>query len=92
MTPEAAQKIATNAFIWLAGEPDYLGHFLSLSGLSVDEVKANANDADFLGAVLDFVTSDDRMVMAFCDLNNLAYETPLEARQSLPGGALPNWT
>jgi hypothetical protein len=35
---------------------------------------------------------DDVWVVQFCDAAGLAYEVPMRARQSLPGGADVSWT
>jgi len=61
--------------------------FLGASGSSQDDLRDRASDPEFLGALLDFLTMDDAWVVAFCDAHGLAYETPLQARQALPGGA-----
>jgi len=45
-----------------------------------------------LGAVLDYILTDDRIVTAFCQANGLACERPQIARQLLPGGEVVNWT
>ena len=92
MTPEAAQTVALKALAWLAGEEEILPVFLGATGASAQDLRARAEDPEFLGALLDFLTMDDAWVMAFCDAAGLPYEAPLAARQALPGGALPHWT
>ena len=53
---------------------------------------SQAADPRVLGAVLDYVMTEDRMVMAFCDTVGLAYSVPQMARGALPGGEVWHWT
>ena len=92
MDRDAAEMIALRALTWLAQDEELLGAFLGASGMSAGEVRARARDPDFLVAVLDFVTSDDATVRAFCDAEGLRYEDPLLARRSIPGGEDVHWT
>ncbi len=92
MNAEAAELLAINALGWLAAQEDLLGVFLGSSGASVDDLKTQAQNPEFLGAVLDFLTMDDAWVVAFCDTQHISYDTPLIARQSLPGGGQMHWT
>jgi hypothetical protein len=89
---ESAETVGLQALAWITGNEELLPVFLGASGTSLTDLKARAGEPDFLAAVLDFVTMDDRWVMAFCDSAGIAYEIPLMARQALPGGSLPNWT
>ena len=92
MQQDCAEMIAVQALGWLAGNDDLLGVFLGATGASVDDLRAQAGDPTFLGAVLEFVMNDDAWVMAFCNSTGLSYDAPMQARQSLPGGAQINWT
>ncbi|WP_068112937.1 DUF3572 domain-containing protein [Tropicimonas marinistellae] len=92
MEKEFAEIIGLKALAWLAGNDELLPVFLGATGAALTDVKARAGDAEFLAAVLDFLTMDDAWVAAFCASEGLSGEDPLRARQALPGGALPNWT
>lgn len=92
MKQAQAEIIAIEALSWLAGDPDLFGVFLGSTGADVNNLRQSAKDPTFLIAVLDFMMQDDSHVMRFCDAQGLPYETPMQARQSLPGGALINWT
>ena len=89
---ESAETIAAQALEWVAGEPERINGFLNLSGLSPGELIAQAADPRVLGAVLDFLLTEDRLVMAFCDEVGLAYTVPQAARAALPGGEVWHWT
>ncbi len=89
---EFAETIALRALGWLAGNSELLPQFLAASGLDASELAARAGEAEFLGAVLDFILMDDGWVREFCDSARLGYEQPSAARMALPGGEALHWT
>lgn len=92
MTPERAETIALQALAFLAQEDDQIGGFLAASGSSVDDMRNRAQDADFLGFVIDFIMSDDARARSFCQSQNIGAETLHLVRATLPGGQNPDWT
>ena len=92
MNKDAAVALAIQALGWIAASDDLVGVFMGATGASVADIRAQAQDPAFLGAVLDFLLMDDAWVTGFCDANGFAYQRPMIARQHLPGGDLPNWT
>lgn len=92
MTKEVAETVALSALAFLAQQDDVFGEFLALTGADAREVAARAQDAEFLGAVLDFLLSDDARVLAFARSASLDPAVPMQARSVLPGGAAPDWT
>lgn len=91
-TRESAETLALKALAWLVGNDELLPVFLGATGSCEEDLRARAGESEFLASVLDFLTMDDRWVMAFCDAEGLAYEAPMQARQALPGGADVTWT
>lgn len=87
-----AETLALQCLAWLVGNEELLPVFLGSTGASETDLREQAQDPTFLGAVLDFVMMDDAWVVAFCDTNDLAYDAPMRARTALPGGAQVNWT
>jgi len=92
MTPDAAEKVAVTALLWIAERDELASSFLGASGASVDDLRERAADPEFLGFVLDFLLSDEDALLSFCDDAALKPDTPMRARAALPGGDLPNWT
>lgn len=92
MRQEAAEDVAIRALGWLAASDDLLPVFLGSTGAAAGDIRALAQDPDFLVSVLDFLCMDDAWVTAFCDAAGLPYDTPLRARHALPGGAETHWT
>lgn len=91
-TQESAEVLALGALGWLAGHEELLPVFLGSTGACEQDLRARAEDPQFLGAVLDFLMMDDAWVVAFCDGRGLAYDDIQVARQSLPGGEQVHWT
>jgi len=91
-SPEQAEIVALQALSWLASDEDLLAVFLGSSGASVDDLRSRAQDAEFLGSILEFLMNDDAWVMRFCDSVDLPYDTVMSARLALPGGAQMHWT
>lgn len=92
MDRQVAETVALRALAWIARDDELLGAFLGASGMSMDEIGARARDPGFQVAVLDFVTSDDVTVRAFCDAEGLSYTDPMMARRAIPGGEDVHWT
>ncbi|NOX42075.1 MAG: DUF3572 domain-containing protein [Alphaproteobacteria bacterium] len=92
MTQDQAEILSIQALAWLSAQQDLLEGFLAASGSDADSLKQSASDPAFLGAVLDYILTDDRIVTTFCQANGLACDRPQIARQLLPGGEVVNWT
>jgi hypothetical protein len=82
---EDAEVLAVKAIGYLAGDEDRLGEFLALTGLSPQELRGQIGDPAFLGAVLDYILGDERLLLEFCQSINAAPELPALARTRLPG-------
>jgi hypothetical protein len=71
MTPEAAETIALNALAYLANQPDALERFLTLSGTGVAELRERVGEAGFLAGVVDFLLTDEELLVDFCEAGSL---------------------
>ena len=92
MQQDSAHILALQVLGWLAADDELFGSFLNATGASPGDLRARAGDAEFLGAILDFLMMDDQWVVAFCDAHALPYTAPQMARAALPGGAAIHWT
>ncbi|HBQ36108.1 MAG TPA: DUF3572 domain-containing protein [Rhodobacteraceae bacterium] len=92
MNQKQAELRAIGVLEWLVGNEELLPVFLSATGASVEDLRNRVSEPVFLGSVLDFLMMDDAWVMACCDHMAVAYETPMHARQALPGGTDVSWT
>lgn len=91
MKQETAEAFALKIIAWLVGNDELLPVFLNATGLGEDDLRIRISEPDFLASVLDFLTMNDDWVIEFCDLHQVPYETPMRARQALPGGADIGW-
>jgi hypothetical protein len=84
----AAEGLAVAALGFIAAERDRLGRFLALSGIGPDSIRAAAREPQFLAGVLDHITSDERLLLAFAAENDIDPEAVMRARDVLAG---PDW-
>lgn len=84
-----AETVALQALGWIAADEDRLGRFMGLAGLTADELRARAGEAEFLGGVLDFVLGDEATTLAFATEAGLKPDALMRLRRKLPGA--PVW-
>lgn len=89
LSPEEAEVIALKCLAFLAEDEQRLNRFMSLSGLSPGDLKTGANQPEFLGGVLDYLLSDEKLLLSFIGSQGLEPEVPTLARRLLPG--LAEW-
>lgn len=88
LTREEAEALALRAVAWLAGNEELFLRFVAMSGLTVDHVRAGLTDPATLGAVLDFLLSDEPTLMAFTAAHDMPPDQPGRARRLLPGAPI----
>ncbi len=86
MNREMAESLALRALAAIAADTDTLSRFLSLSGLTLDELRLRAAEAELLAGVLDFLLSDEALLTGFCEDLQVPATAPGAARRALPGG------
>jgi hypothetical protein len=67
-TEEGAEILALQALGWLAGDEDRLSRFLALSGLDPAGLRSLADSRDTQRAVMDFLLSDEELLLDFCEI------------------------
>ncbi|HXZ67897.1 MAG TPA: DUF3572 domain-containing protein [Alphaproteobacteria bacterium] len=82
---EAAETLALEALTFLASDERRLGALLAQAGWTLPELRARLGDPHVLAGILDFVLSDERLVVGFCESSGCAPEMPMRARRALPG-------
>ncbi|NYS23416.1 DUF3572 domain-containing protein [Rhodobacteraceae bacterium 2376] len=92
MTPQAAETIALSALAWLAGHDELWPVFMGSTGADVTNLRAQAQDPEFLAAVLDFILMDDAWITECTAALEQKPEVLARARAALPGGAQMHWT
>ena len=92
MDSRQAEIVAIRAVEWISADRHRFADFWRLTGVTPDDARTQMEDPDFLASVMDFLLMSDERVSAFCEVTRLPMHVPMQARQSLPGGDLPNWT
>lgn len=84
-TPETAEILALEALGWLAGQPDGIARFLTVSGLEAADLRQAAGDRDLLGSVLDFLLTNEPLLLEFCQDASISPKRIHVARHHLAG-------
>ena len=87
LSKAAAESIAIEVLAFLAGDPARLDRFLALSGLGRDNLRAAAEEPGFLAAILDYLASDESLLLAFAAKAGHAPATIAKARDILSPSA-----
>jgi hypothetical protein len=80
-----AEVIALDILRFLACEPERFSRFLSLSGLSPQDISTSASQPDFLASVMDYLLSDEKLLLEFAESDSLKPQAIVNLRQKLPG-------
>jgi hypothetical protein len=65
MSRSAAETLAIDALTFIAADESRLEAFMSLSGLSIEHLRAAAKQLTFFTAILDFLAADETLLLAF---------------------------
>ncbi len=65
LTRALAEDMAVAALTFIAQDGDRLGRFLTLSGLEPGNLRDAAADPSFLVGVLDYLSGDESLLLAF---------------------------
>ena len=83
MTPEEAETIALKGLGFLANSGAEMDRFVAASGFDPAALRLRAEDPHFLAAVVDFLLTDDELVLAFCAAESLDPKQLHRARHAL---------
>jgi hypothetical protein len=89
MDNATAETIALQALAYLVSEEETLRGFLGQTGVSADDMRSRAGNAEFLAGILDFLFEQDERLIAFCNRTSISPEQAQKARSALPGATLP---
>jgi hypothetical protein len=62
---KAAEMLAIQALGFIAEDPQSLGRFLDVSGLTADQIRTAAHEPGFLAGVLEHMLGDESLLVAF---------------------------
>ena len=78
-----AEVLALKALTFLADSPADLDRFMAQSGLAPADMRGLAGDRGFLSGVVDFLLSEDALLMRFCACESIDPGTMHLARAAL---------
>jgi hypothetical protein len=81
-----AESVAIQALSYLAEDTDRLGRFLAITGMDPRRIRAAAAEPDFLAGVLEYVSADEPLLVAFAEHAGLKPQDVEIARAALAGG------
>ncbi|MBL4836112.1 MAG: DUF3572 domain-containing protein [Kordiimonadaceae bacterium] len=91
MHQETAQTMALTALTYILSDDDLQARFLSLTGLSENEIRHRIEDSNFLAGILDFLVSHEPDLLAFAENANKKPEHIVSAWRKLGGGIGQEW-
>ena len=83
MHTDRAESIGVSALLFLAGDPQRLAHFLTLTGVGPAELRENARMPQMLAAVLDHMLQDENMLLVFCASDGVPPDEVAPAQRAL---------
>jgi hypothetical protein len=83
MSRAAAESLAIEGLAFLAAERTRIERFLALSGLEPDTLRAAAASSEFLVAILDHLTGEEDLLLAFATNRGLDPSAVAAARHVL---------
>jgi hypothetical protein len=91
MRQEQAEAIAISALSFIASDPERLDRFLAVTGLDPAALRAAAGAPGFLSGVLDYLCSDEPLLLAHAAEQDMRPETVAAAQRALGGPPAEDW-
>ncbi|WP_404479756.1 DUF3572 domain-containing protein [Novosphingobium sp. BL-52-GroH] len=82
-SPSDPQSLALNALGWVLGEQDRAERFLSLTGLTPEDLRASLGEPATLAAVLEFLCQHEPDLLGAADALGIAPQALVAARERL---------
>ncbi|MFO1185079.1 MAG: DUF3572 domain-containing protein [Bauldia sp.] len=80
------EGLGVQALTFLASQPEAIGRFLALTGIGPADLRQAARQPEFLCGVLDYLLSDEALLVAFAQSLDLPPEAVASAARQPPGG------
>lgn len=83
MNRDEAENVAISAFSFITGDEERMSRFLAVSGLRPDTIRSAASSPSFFAAILDYVASDEPLLIALAKEMNTKPEHIMVAHWTL---------
>jgi len=87
----AAEALAIAALGFLAGDPERISRFLSVTGVDPADLRRAAAEPGFAAGVLDYLCGDEETLVAFAQDQGIAPERIAQARRVIAGPGAEDW-
>jgi Protein of unknown function (DUF3572) len=77
--------LAIQALTFIAEEPEQLTHFLGITGIPVEQIRAAAREPGFLVGVLEHMLGDESLLVAFAQSAGIDPAEVARAARALGG-------
>jgi hypothetical protein len=77
---DSAATLALNGLTFLAEDQQRLERFLASTGMSPDDLRANAGQLSFLAAVLEYLLQDEPLLLVFATSRGIDPESVFPAQ------------
>ena len=85
-----AEAMAVEALAFLGRSPERLIRFLDVSGLRPDTLRAAAAEPGFFAGLMDYLVSDEELLVAFAGEIGAKPESVMQARHLLSPAEFPD--
>ena len=85
-TPDQAATLALKGLAYLVNLERALDKFLQMSGADRDTLRMRADEPEFLVSLLDFLLTNEELLVGFCDESSTDVRAVHMARHVLSGG------
>ena len=88
MKLEQAQTIALKILTFLVSDSSRAEAFLRVTGMDPEDLRQGAVDNAFLAGIVDYLLTDETLIIAFSEDEKLRPESIIAVRRALPGGEI----
>lgn len=83
-----AEILALHAVAFIAQRDNVLQQLIVQTGMAPSTLRERTNDPEFLAGVVDFLLSNEQLLLEFCKFEKLAPARLLRILQKLPGATI----
>jgi hypothetical protein len=83
MNREEAEGVALTAFAFITSDEERMSRFLAVSGLQPDTIRSAASEPGFFAGILDYVATDEPLLIALAKEMNTKPEDIMAAHWTL---------
>ena len=83
-----AEILALHVVAFITQRDNVLQQLIVQTGMTPSTLRERTNDPEFLGGVVDFLLSNEQLLLEFCKFEKLAPARLLRILQKLPGATI----